>query len=100
MNSIRSIDAVLALRAGKGTSQSDLDAAIRDVRASVEGGQSLGSLLNFSHDDVMLARMASSVPHVAEAMLQSVPTLARAGAAAPTAHPLAANAMARSLVNI
>jgi hypothetical protein len=100
MNGIRSIDAVLALQAVKGTSQSDLDAAIRDVRASVEGGQSLGSLLNVRHNDVMLARMASSMPQVAEAMLQSVPTLARAGAAAPIAHPLAANVMTRSLVNI
>jgi hypothetical protein len=49
---------VLALRAVNGTSQSDLDAAIGDIRASVEGGQSLGSLLSFSHGDVMLARMA------------------------------------------
>jgi hypothetical protein len=37
---------VLALRAVNGTSQSDLDAAIGDIRASVEGGQSLGSLLS------------------------------------------------------
>jgi hypothetical protein len=96
MKGIRSIDGLLALRIGKGVSQSDLDAAIRDVRASVEGGQLPASLPDGGHDDLMLARIASSVPQVAEAMLQSV----RAGTAPPIAHPLAANATTGSLVNI
>jgi len=100
MNEIPSIDAVLALRAGKGVSQGDLDAAILDVRASVEGGQSLASLLTIGSDDATVARVAASAPHVAQAMLQSVQLLAQAGAAASIAHPLAANAAARTLVNV
>ncbi len=100
MNGIRSIDALLALRAVNGVSQSDLDAAVGDVRASVEGGQSLASIFTGSHDDLTLARVASTVPQVAEAVLRSPASLAQGAFAAPIPHPLVANATARSLVNI
>ena len=47
-----------ALRASEGATQSDLNAALQDLRASLGGGQPLASILSGVQRDVLFARTA------------------------------------------
>src|SRR2546428_13515708 len=60
--------ALSALRASGTATQSDLDAALQDVRASVNSGQSWTSILSGAHHDVLLSSRTASVPFAAESI--------------------------------
>ena len=97
------IDPALALgslRATKGATQGDLEAALRDVRASASGGQSLASILSGAQRDVLLTRTTMGLPLTADAMRRLPPGVARFGAAAAPIQPLPAGATSRRLVRI
>jgi hypothetical protein len=92
--------AFTALRAIGTATQSDLDAALEDIRASVSGGQSWPSILSGAPRDVLLSSRTASVPHALEAMRRAVPVLPRLGAVPVAIEPLAAGARGRKLVSI
>ena len=60
--------ALSALRTSGNATQSDLDAALHDIRTTVSSGQSWSSILSGAHHDVLLASRTASVPHVAESL--------------------------------
>jgi hypothetical protein len=92
--------ALSALRTSGAATQSDLDAALQDVRASVDSGQSWTSILSGAHHDVLLSSRTASVPHAVEAMRQPVPVVAQLGAVPVPIEPLPAGASSRTLVSI
>ena len=89
-----------ALRTSKSVTQSDLDAALRDVRASADGGQSPASILSGAHRDVLLGGTTASVPHAADAIRLAAAALEPFGAAAVATVPLPGGAASRSLVSV
>src|SRR5207253_5372554 len=92
--------ALSALRASGTATQSDLDAALQDVRASVNSGQSWTSILSGAHHDVLLSSRTASVPFAAESIRRAVSVVPRLSATAVPMEPLRVDATSRRLVSI
>jgi hypothetical protein len=88
-----------ALRTSGTATQSDLDAALHDIRTIVSGGQSWSSILSGAHHDVLLASRTASVPHVAESLRPAASVVPRFGMPVPI-EPLPAGVAGRKLVSV
>ena len=91
--------ALSALRTSGTATQSDLDAALHDIRSTVSGGQSWSSILSGVHHDVLLASRTASVPHVAESLRPAPSVAPRFGMPAPI-EPLPSGIAGRTLVSV
>src|SRR5258705_2470869 len=90
--------ALSALRSSGTATQSDLDAALHDIRTSVNSGQSWSSILSGAHHDVLLASRTASVPHVAESLRPAALVVPRFGM--PPIEPLPVGVAGRRLVSV
>jgi len=91
--------ALSALRTSGNATQSDLDAALHDIRTTVSSGQSWSSILSGAHHDVLLASRTASVPHVAESLRPAASVVPRFGMPVPI-EPLPAGVAGRRLVSV
>jgi hypothetical protein len=91
--------ALSALRTSGTATQSDLDAALHDIRTTVSSGQSWSSILTGVHHDVLLASRTASVPHVLESLPPAAPVAPRFGIPAPI-EPLPSSVAGRILVSV
>jgi hypothetical protein len=91
--------ALSALRTSGTATQSDLDAALHDIRTTVSSGQSWSSILSGAHHDVLLASRTASVPHVAESVRPAASVVPRFGMPIPI-EPLPAGVAGRRLVSV
>jgi hypothetical protein len=91
--------ALSALRTSGTATQSDLDAALHDIRTTVSSGQSWSSILTGVHHDVLLASRTASVPHVPESLRPAASVAPRFGIPAPI-EPLPSGVAGRILVSV
>src|SRR6478672_5862644 len=91
--------ALSALRASGTATQSDLDAALQDIRTTLSSGQSWSSILSGAHHDVLLASRTASVPHIRELLRPTTSVVPRFGMPLPI-EPVPAGVAGRRLVSV